>query len=243
MGATFQHHHQPVECGRVLRQQQGVSDQAFRDLQEQFNPNAQSGQSRQNEGQSGGEGRGESHEGQGGSGSGEGENESAGGDAQGGSLADQQEALRRQLQDQAGNLPGTGEAGEAARDALDQAGRAMENAEEALRQDDLAGAIDEQSRAMEALRDGMRNLGEAMAQQQNQQGQGESMGQFGGQQSDPLGRQAGQGRELGSQDNLLQGEDVYRRARELLDEIRRRSGEGERPDVELDYLKRLLERF
>ncbi|MGR3586360.1 MAG: DUF4175 family protein [Pseudooceanicola nanhaiensis] len=28
-----------------------------------------------------------------------------------------------------------------------------------------------------------------------------------------------------------------------MDEIRRRSGEGERPDVELDYLKRLMERF
>jgi hypothetical protein len=48
---------------------------------------------------------------------------------------------------------------------------------------------------------------------------------------------------VGTQDNLLQGEDVYRRARELLDEIRRRSGEGERPEVELEYLKRLLDRF
>jgi hypothetical protein len=48
---------------------------------------------------------------------------------------------------------------------------------------------------------------------------------------------------VGTQDSLLQGEDVYRRARELLDEIRRRAGEGERPDVELDYLERLLDRF
>ena len=37
--------------------------------------------------------------------------------------------------------------------------------------------------------------------------------------------------------------DVYRRARELLDEIRRRSGDTERPTEELDYLRRLLERF
>jgi Flp pilus assembly CpaE family ATPase len=41
----------------------------------------------------------------------------------------------------------------------------------------------------------------------------------------------------------LQGEDVYRRARELLDEIRRRSGDAERPTAELEYLERLLERF
>jgi hypothetical protein len=98
---------------------------------------------------------------------------------------------------------------------------------------------------MEALRDGMRNLGEQLAQdgQQQQGGQGQARGQPGQQQNDPLGRAPGQGQQAGTQDDLLQGEDVYRRARELLDEIRRRSGEGERPEVELDYLKRLLDRF
>jgi hypothetical protein len=119
----------------------------------------------------------------------------------------------------------------------------MEGAEEALRSDDLAEAIDNQAEAMDALREGMRNMGEAMAEQQNPGGQGDAFGEAGEQQSDPLGRTPGQGRQAGTQDDLLQGEDVYRRARELLDEIRRRSGEGARPDVELDYLKRLLERF
>ena len=38
-------------------------------------------------------------------------------------------------------------------------------------------------------------------------------------------------------------EDMMRRAQELFDEIRRRSGEQSRPEVELDYLKRLLDRF
>ena len=37
--------------------------------------------------------------------------------------------------------------------------------------------------------------------------------------------------------------DAYGRARELLDEIRRRSGETDRSEVERDYLKRLLDRF
>tara|TARA_Y100000815_G_C13124768_1_gene418251 strand:- start:136 stop:348 length:213 start_codon:yes stop_codon:yes gene_type:complete len=60
---------------------------------------------------------------------------------------------------------------------------------------------------------------------------------------DPLGRESGTEGELGSNENLLQGEDVYRRARDLLDEIRRRSGDQERPEVELDYLRRLLDRF
>lgn len=236
----------------TLRQQQGLSDQAFRDLQEQFNPGAQSGQSQGNEGRSGGDGRGQSHDGQQGQGGGEGGEQPGGqgqqlaedGQGDAGSLADRQEALRRELERQQQGLPQLGgEAGEAAREALERAGRAMEGAEEALRGDDLAGAIDNQAEAMEALREGMRNMGEALAEQQNPGGQGDAQGPPGQAQADPLGRETGQGRQAGTQDRLLQGEDVYRRARDLLDEIRRRSGEGERPDVELDYLRRLLERF
>jgi uncharacterized protein (TIGR02302 family) len=227
----------------TLREQQGLSDQAFRDLQEQFNPDAQSDQSQQNEGRSGGEGRGQSHDGQQGQSGGEGSDgrQQAG---EGGSLADRQEALRRRLEQQRGGLPQLdGEAGEAAREALERAERAMERAGEALRNDDLASALEDQADAMEALREGMRSMGEAMAQRQNPGGQGQAQGAPGRAQADPLGRETGQGRRAGTQDSLLQGEDVYRRARDLLDEIRRRSGEGARPDIELDYLRRLLDRF
>ncbi|QGX97243.1 TIGR02302 family protein [Roseovarius faecimaris] len=233
----------------TLRDQQGLSDQAFRDLQEQFNPNAQAGESQGNQGRSGGQGQGQQHEGLDGQGEGEGQQRGGRGDPLAGdsegSLADRQEALRRRLDAQRDSLPGGGsEAGEAARDALDRAGRAMDGAEEALRGNDMAEAIDRQSEAMEALREGMRNLGEALAENnETQGGQGQALGQFGDQQSDPLGRIPGRGGQVGTQDELLQGEDVYRRARELLDEIRRRSGEGERPEVERNYLRRLLDRF
>ncbi|CUH49385.1 TIGR02302 family protein [Ruegeria atlantica] len=228
----------------TLREQQGLSDQAFRDLQEQFNPGAQAGESQGNEGRSGGQGRGQSHEGQGGQG--QGTDEQGSGSQQGqGSLADRQQALRDELNRQQQGLPGTGTPeGDAARDALDRAGRAMEGAEEALRGDDLAEAIDQQSEAMEALREGMRSLGEALAQnQQNQPGQGSQEGDMQADNRDPLGRAPGANGTISTDENLLQGEDVYRRARELLDEIRRRTGESDRPQIELEYLKRLLERF
>ena len=228
----------------TLREQQGLSDQAFRDLQEQFNPGAQSGESQDNEGRNGGQGRGESHEGQGGRGQG-GEQQSDQGNGQGGSLADRQQALREELERQQRNLPGAGTPeGDSARESLGRAGRAMDGAEEALRQDDYAGAIDQQSEAMEALREGMRDLGEALAQEQrNQPGQGTAESNRQAQNRDPLGRSPGSNGALGGDEGLPQGDDVYRRARELLDEIRRRSGDGERPEIELDYLKRLLERF
>ncbi|WP_299622180.1 TIGR02302 family protein [uncultured Tateyamaria sp.] len=244
----------------TLRDQQGLSDQAFRDLQEQFNPNAQAGESQGNEGRSGGQGRGNEHteggqgegrqEGageQGGQGQQQGQNQGGEGDSQGqGSLADRQQALRDELRRQQGSLPGAGTPeGDAARDALDRAGRAMDGAEEALRQRNFADAIDNQSQAMEALREGMRALGEAMQQEQQagQQGQGTSEADRRAEAQDPLGRDSGSNGSVGTEEGLLQGEDVYRRARDLLDEIRRRSGEGERPDVELDYLGRLLDRF
>ncbi len=227
----------------TLREQQGLSDQAFRDLQEQFNPGAQAGENQGNEGRNGGQGRGDSHEGQGGQGQG---SDQAGEGQQGdGSLADRQQALRDELGRQQQNLPDTGTPeGEAARDALGRAGRAMDEAEQALRGDDLAEAIDRQSEAMEALREGMRSLGEALAQnQQNQPGQGAQEGDMQANSRDPLGRSPGASGSISTDDNLLQGEDVYRRARELLDEIRRRTGEPDRPEIELEYLKRLLERF
>ena len=122
----------------------------------------------------------------------------------------------------------------------------MEDAEEALREEDFAGALDSQSQAMEALREGMRELAEQMAEQQQQQGgqQGQQLGHNDPSGSrDPLGREAGENGRIGTDEQLLQGEDVYRRARELLDEIRKRSGDQSRPTEELDYLKRLLERF
>ncbi|WP_367647614.1 TIGR02302 family protein [Ruegeria arenilitoris] len=227
----------------TLREQQGLSDEAFRDLQEQFNPGAQAGESQGNEGRSGGQGRGQSHEGQGGQGQG---SDQAGEGQQGqGTLADRQQALRDELNRQQQNLPGAGTPeGDAARESLGRAGRAMDEAEDALRSNDLAEAIDRQSEAMEALREGMRELGEAMAQnQQNQPGQGTQEGDMQANNRDPLGRNPGAAGSISTEENLLQGDDVYRRARELLDEIRRRTGETDRPRIELEYLKRLLERF
>lgn len=229
----------------TLREQQGLSDQAFRDLQEQYNPGAQAGENDGNEGRNGGQGRGESHEGQ--SGEGQGEQGQEGQQAQTGGqgLAQRQEELRRELERQRGGLPGEGsEAGDAAREALRRAEDAMRGAGDALGRDDLPEAIDRQAEAMDALRDGMRNLGEALAEaEQNQGQQGTAEGRQGGERRDPLGRSPGANGQAGTDGGLLQGEDVYRRARELLDEIRKRSGEGARPEIERDYLKRLLDRF
>lgn len=241
----------------ALRQQQGLSDEAFRDLQDQFGQGAPRPDERPMPGQPGQPGQGqpgarrgeEGQQGQPGQAQPGQPGQQPGPDGDPGqSLADRQEALReqlRRLQEQGLPFPGT-EEGDAARRGLDDAGRAMEGAEDALRGDDLAGALDRQSEAMEALRDSLRNLGDALARNQ-QEGQGQQGRNFGNadprNQQDPLGRSTGRLGRLGTDERLLQGEDVYRRAEELLEELRRRSGDQSRPQEELDYLRRLLDRF
>jgi uncharacterized protein (TIGR02302 family) len=199
----------------TLRGQQGLNDDTFRDLQDQFGSGERGGQQ-----------------------PGEGE-----GTGQG--LSERQQGLREQLGQQRGQLPGRGTPqGDAADEALDRAERSMEEAERALREGENAEALDRQAEAMDALRDGIRNLGEALAEQQ-QGGQGDQQAGRADPDGmrDPLGRESGATGRLGTQDDMLQGEDVYRRAQELLEELRRRSGDQARPEVELDYLRRLLDRF
>ncbi|GGL53994.1 ATPase [Wenxinia marina] len=246
------------DLSETLRDQQELSDEAFRDLQDQFNGRdpqqgqdgqpgqPQPGQSPGQAEQQGQQGQGQSPGDQPNSQQGQQDGQGAGGE---GSLADRQQALRDELNRQRGNLPSLdGEAADQAGDALDRAEGAMDEAEEALRSDDLAGAIDRQGEAMDALREGMRALGEALAENRMQEpGQGMQQGNADGRlepsRRDPLGREFGNQGQMGTEENLLQGQDVYRRAEELLQELRRRAGEQERPDQELQYLKRLLERF
>ncbi|MGV8950632.1 MAG: DUF4175 domain-containing protein [Cypionkella sp.] len=164
------------------------------------------------------------------------------------SLSDRQQELRKQLEamKNGSDLPGKGkEKGDQGRDKLGDAGRSMQEAERALRDGDLPGALNKQAEAMDKMRQGLRDFGDALAEEQRKEG-----GSPDGQQTaeaDPNGTRDPLGREnsarIGSDKNLLQGEDVYRRAQELLDEIRKRSGEQARPDSERDYLKRLLDLF
>ncbi|MDP3197289.1 TIGR02302 family protein [Tabrizicola sp.] len=230
------------DLGETLRDQQNLSDDAFRDLQGVPRNGEQPGEGQQ-QGQEQGDGQQPGD--QQGQGSDQAQNQD--GNGQGGSLTDRQRELRQRLNElQQGQLPGDGtEQGEEGRRNLDRAGRAMEEAEDALRDGDLDGALDRQAEAMEALRDGMRDFGEALAdeQRQNRDGQGErDMGSADPQGTDPLGRRPGETARIGSDENMVQNT-PDERAQELLDEIRRRSGEMTRPLEELDYLKRLLQMF
>ena len=215
------------QLGETMRGQQRLSDDSFRDLQD---------------GQPGNQGKADQQGNQPKPGQKPGDS--------GKSLSDRQVELRDQLDQlgKNGKLPSPGsELGESGRQRLDEAGRAMDQAEKALREGNLPDAMDRQAEAIDKMREGIRDLGDALAKDQQQRNGQSPNDTRRADSADPNGTRDPLGRDnsahIGSDKNLLQGEDVYRRAQELLDEIRKRSGEQTRPSGERDYLKRLLDLF
>jgi uncharacterized protein (TIGR02302 family) len=135
---------------------------------------------------------------------------------------------------------GEGEAGE----ALGRAEQAMRDAEGSLGEGDSDNAVEGQGRALQNLRRGAQSMADAM-----QGGPGDGPGEPGGPQAesaertDPLGRPV-RSREYGDDFTVKVPEEIdVQRARRVLEELRRRFGEPMRPQIELDYIERLLRDF
>jgi uncharacterized protein (TIGR02302 family) len=143
-------------------------------------------------------------------------------------------------QGQQGGDQGDGE------DGLGEADNAMGDASGRLGEGNADGAVDSQGKALEALRKGAQSLAEAM---QQGEGQGDGPGNQAGRQqggansNDPLGRPL-HGREFGDDYTVkIPGEIDVQRVRRILEELRRRLGDPQRPQIELDYLERLLKDY
>jgi uncharacterized protein (TIGR02302 family) len=228
------------ELGDMIQQQQELRDKTFQQGQDQRRQRGQQGQ------------RGQQQQ------PGQGDQKSMG------DLQQQQQALRDQLKklmeemrkrgmgQQQGQERGQGQ-GQQQGDQLGQAGDAMDQAQGQLGQGNADGAVDSQGKALDALRRGM-------AQAQAQMGQQQGMGPGGpngpgrpgragrpqrraDQDTDPLGRPL-RGRDYGDDSTVkVPGEIDAQRARRILEELRRRFGELARPQLELDYIERLLKDY
>ena len=120
-----------------------------------------------------------------------------------------------------------------------EAGEAMGDAKDALGQSNLDRATDEQGRALDQLRQGAQSLAEQMMENGEAQ-TGKGQGNSG---KDPLGRPDRSNRpDLGLSVKVPDQIDIQR-AREVLDEVRRRLGDPSRPMFELDYLERLIRSY
>jgi uncharacterized protein (TIGR02302 family) len=148
-------------------------------------------------------------------------------------------------QGQQGQDGGDPQAGDG-EDGLGEADNAMGDASGKLGEGNADGAVDSQGRALDALRKGAKSLADAM---QQGEGQGDGLGnragrqQSGGNQSDPLGRPL-HGREFGDDLTVkIPGEIDVQRVRRILEELRRRLADPQRPQIELDYIERLLKDY
>jgi uncharacterized protein (TIGR02302 family) len=224
------------ELGDMIRKQQQLRDRTFRQGQDQR---------RQQRGQRGQQGQ----QGQ------------QGDPNQFGELRQDQQALRDQLNKLLEELrkrgfPQPGQDGQQGQgqqggemDQLGRAGEAMGDAQGQLGDGNADGAVDSQGRALEALRRGAQGLAQSM-QQMMGQGQGPGPGNPGrlgreraNQNTDPLGRPL-RGRDYGDDTTVkVPGEIDVQRARRILEELRRRFGESFRPQLELEYIERLLKDF
>ncbi len=153
-----------------------------------------------------------------------------------------QEALRRQLGEIMRQL------GEVTGEIPRQFGRAegaMRRSTDALRSDQPGAAVPPQTEALDQLREGARAATEQLMQQFGGMQAGLQRGrpsmQFG--QRDPLGRRTEGNQGMTQGDVEIPTESDVQRARRILEELRRRAGERERPPVERDYIDRLLEPY
>jgi uncharacterized protein (TIGR02302 family) len=216
------------DLGKMLRDQQNLRDRTFKQGQDQR---------RQQRGQRGQQG------------------DQGDQDKQMGDLRQNQQALRDQLKKlleemkRRGLNPGQqGDQGNDL-DELGRAGDAMGEAEGALGEGNPDNAVDAQGRAIESMRRGAQALAQALQQQGfafgpgpgGQPGRGQQRADQG---TDPLGRPLRHnGRDYGDESVKVPGEIDVQRARRILEELRRRFADPMRPQLELDYIERLLKDY
>ncbi len=204
------------ELGRMIQEQQRLMDQTHRFNQDQQQPGQQGQQGQQGQNQQ---------------------------------MTEEQLAeMLRQLQEGQGDLAQQlqelmdqlAENGMQGGEPLGEAGESMGQAQQSLGEGQGEQAVGQQGNALDALRRGAQGLTEQMM------GQGQGPGMANGPSpldEDPLGRpRRTEGPDFGNRVRVPDEIDVQR-ARRILEELRRRFSDPARPQLELEYLERLLKRY
>jgi uncharacterized protein (TIGR02302 family) len=144
--------------------------------------------------------------------------------------ADQQEALRQSLGDAARDI---GEAMGEIPKSMSAADKAMRDAARALKRGVKGGATSNQEEAAGKLDDAVQAMADQMSQADSE-AKGDGKGD-----RDPLGRNRG---DFGKNVRVPTDREMQH-SRDILNELRRRASERERPRIELDYLRRLLQQY
>jgi uncharacterized protein (TIGR02302 family) len=164
-----------------------------------------------------------------------------------GDAAGQQEGLRRMLGEMMRRLgDGMGDIPE----PFGRAERAMRDAAGALQRAQPGEAIGPQTEALDQLQQAAREFAKQLQQKGNGWGEPSNnetgaadRDQRDGTERDPFGRPLSSNGTYDQGDVKIPGDNMLQKSRQILDELRRRAGERSRPEIELDYIERLLKRF
>ncbi len=153
-----------------------------------------------------------------------------------------QEALRRalgemmrQMDEMTGDIPVP----------LGRAEQSMRQSEQALGQGQMGEAVQPQADSVDQLQQGLQDFVDQVLEQMAQQNSGQ-VGQMMQQLNsgrDPLGRPMPNSGGMNTEEVGIPSQSDLQRARQILDELRRRSGQRHRPIDELDYIDRLMRQF
>ena len=153
-------------------------------------------------------------------------------------LADRQSQLLDRLGEYLNEGGEEGVGGSVSEEQLDEAERALQNAENALRRGDLGSAQFFQDQAIQNMREAFGQMSENLDDlREARRGTGENAA------SDPLGRSNTSGAQQNDGDGVKVPDQADRqRARDILDALRDRLNQSTDPE-EREYLQRLLDRF
>ena len=232
------------ELDEMIREQQQLRDDTFRQGQQRRMQRQQQGRQQQGQRQQGQ--RGPQQRGQQGQQGEQGEGqEQADGDQ---ALQQRQQALRDRLQELQRRMRGMGMQPE---QGLGEAEESMGEAGQALGQGQEGQAVDAQGRALEGLQRGAQGMAQQMQQMMGdgdgteqadgQPGPGSPEGRqrAGQRDNDPLGRPT-RSRDFSDGRVRVPSVSAAERARQIMEELRRKLGDPTRPREELEYFERLL---
>ncbi|NVK19024.1 MAG: DUF4175 family protein [Methylocystaceae bacterium] len=149
--------------------------------------------------------------------------------------AEMQENLLKALQNQMQQLQ---KMGAKTPDALRMAEQEMARAAHSLQRGLDEVAVQAQSRALDHLRQGLKDSAQTLAQKMGMQSLPQQLPGY-----DPLGRRSGKGYLSGETGDTVPTNAEMKQSREILQELYRRAGQKGRAEQELKYIERLLERF
>jgi uncharacterized protein (TIGR02302 family) len=220
----------------LMQRQQQLLDRSFRAQRQQQGRQNRNGQPGQQSGRQRGQQPGDEQAGD------------AGDPDEMGDAAGQQDGLRRmlgemmrRLGDGMGDIPAP----------FGRAERAMRDATGALQRSRPGDAIGPQTEALDQLQQAARDFAQELQRRLGNQWGDPNGDEFGATDRDPRDRVERDpfGRPMSNSGTYDQGnvkipdDSILQKSRQILDELRRRAGERSRPQIELDYIERLLRRF